>query len=164
MAHLRHKLPQGFGLIETVVGAAIIGVVLFSAAQIGQFVFRLVDESNFRLRAAFLAEEGIEVMRILRDTSWATNVAPLALSTDYYMTWSGGAWQVGTTPSPFVDGTFDRRLRVEAVSRDSTDAITTSGGTLDPNTKKVTIAVGWSNRGRWATTTLATYLTNLFSN
>lgn len=167
MPHLRRRLRQGFGLIETVVGAAIIGVVLFGAAQIGQFVFRLVEESNFKLSAAFLAEEGLEVVRLLRDTSWATNIAPRSLCTDYYLVFSAGTWQLDLSAVPPVDGIFDRRIQFQAVHRDSSDVITTTNCTLsgsDPNARKITVSLSWWNRGRQATTALSTYLTNLFNN
>lgn len=139
-------------------------MVLLALGQIGQFTFRVVDESNLKLRAAFLAEEGLEAVRILRDTSFTANIAPLNLAQDYYLTFTAGAWQLGATPAPLVDNIFDRRVVLSAVYRDSSDAITTTGGTLDPNTKKITVQVSWSHRGRQATNAISTYLTNLFSN
>lgn len=155
---------HGFGLVETIVGAAIISLVLFALVGIGQFAFRVVDESNLRLRAAFLAEEGMEVARTLRDTSWSANISPLALGTDYYPVFSGGVWQLSSAAVAPIDGVFDRRVVFSAVYRDSSDAITTTGGTLDPNTKKVRVTVSWSNRGRSASVGFSTYFTNLFSN
>ncbi len=163
MRKMHHQNP-GFGLVETVVGAAILIVLMLGLAQVGQFAFRLVDESSLRIRAAFLVEEGIEVVRILRDTSFTSNIAPLALDTDHYLSFSGGTFLLGTAPVAPVDGIFDRRVRFSAVNRDTADDIVASGGTLDPNTKRVTVTVSWQNRGRTASTTISTYLTNLFSN
>ena len=160
----RPHAAGGFGLVETIVGAAIISLVLFALAEIGQFTFRVVDESNLRLRSAFLIEEGAEAVRTHRDTSWAGNIAPLALDTDYYLAFSGSVWQLSLTPGALADGIFDRRVVFSAVYRDSFDVITATGGTLDPNTKKVTVRVMWSNRGRQATSAISTYFTNLFSN
>lgn len=150
--------------METVVGAAILIVLMLGLAQVGQFTFRLVDESNLKLRAAFLTEEGIEAVRILRDATWSANITPLALDTDYYPAFSSGAFSLGTMPQVPVDGTFDRRVRFAAVQRDSADDIVESGGTLDPNTRRVTVNVSWQNRGRTNTTSISTYLTNLFNN
>lgn len=158
------RSARGFGLVETVVGAAILVVLLLGLVQVGQFTFRLVDESSLRLRAAFLVEEGIEAVRVLRDTSWSASIAPLALDTDRYLSFSGGAFSLGATPPAPVDGTFDRRVRFFAVNRDGSDNIVESGGTLDPNTRRVTVTVSWQNRGRTGTTTISTYFTNLFNN
>lgn len=158
-----HK-RDGFGLIETVVGAAIISMVLFGLSQIGQLTFRLTDEANFKIRASYLAEEGLEIVRIKRDSGWSGNIAPLILDADYFFTFVGGQWQLGLTPVLPVDNVFARRVRFSAVYRDADDAIIASGGTLDPNAKKVTAEVWWSNRANTSTTSISTYLTNLFNN
>lgn len=154
----------GFGLIETVVGTAILLVVLLGLVQAGQYAFRLVSDANMKIRASFLAEEGIEAMRLLRDAGWSANIAPVANGIDYYPAFSGGAWQISQTPASLVDGIFDRRVLFSAVYRDANDVIAASGGALDPDTKKVTVSVNWTNRGRGATTTISTYFTNLFNN
>ncbi len=151
-AHRPPALPRhGFGLIETVVGAAILTAVLLGLAQVGQLTSRLVSASNLRLRAAFLAEEGIEAVRILRDSGWSANIGPKTPCTDYYLSSSGGSWQISTNPAPLVDGIFDRRVRFEAVSRDAADDITGTGcaeaGT-DPGSRKVTVSVLWPGRGQ----------------
>lgn len=155
---------RGFGLIETVVGAAIVSVVLFGLAEVGQFTFRLTDEANFKIRASYLAEEGLEAARTMRDGGWSENIAPRALDTDYFFNFAGGQWQMGLAPVPPVDNVFGRRIRFSAVYRGAEDDIVSSGGALDPNAKKVTVDAWWSNRGRAATTTISTYLTNLFNN
>lgn len=163
---LKTKLnnPHGFGLVEIVVGVAIMSAVLLSLSQIGQFVFRVVDESNYKLRGAFLAEEGIEAVRTIRDTSWSANIAPLAPGADYYPRFSGGIWVLDPAPQPKVDGTFDRRIIFQPVNRDASDNIVSSGGILDPGTKKMTVNVAWNNRGRTNTASVSTYITDLFKN
>lgn len=155
---------RGFGLIEVIIGVAIMSAVLLSLSQIGQFVFRVVDESNYKLRGAFLAEEGIEAVRAIRDSGWSANIAPLALGTDYYLRFSGGDWVLDAVPQPKVDGTFDRRIIFRAVNRDASDNIVSAGGVLDPDTKKVTVNITWNNRGRESTAAVSTYITNLFKN
>ncbi|MEK9148351.1 MAG: hypothetical protein AAB650_02840 [Patescibacteria group bacterium] len=157
-------MPAGFGLVETVVGAAILSVVLFSLVQVGQFTFRLVDESNLKLRAAFLAEEGLEAVRIIRDTSWSNLIASSALDTDYFIEFTGQTFALQLNPVPPSDGIYERRIRFSSVYRDANDDITTTGGALDPNTRRVSVTVSWANRGRLATTTISTYLSNLFNN
>jgi len=44
--------------------------------------------------------------------------------------------------------------------RDSNSNIVESGGTNDPNTKKVTVTVSWEERGRDHKLEIFTYLTN----
>ncbi len=151
-------------MVETVIGAAVISLVLFSLAQVAQFSFRTVAGANFKLRSAFLAEEGIEAVRIIRDLGWAANIAPLASNSNYYLQFAGGVWTLTALSQPKVDGIFDRRVVFSAVNRDASDNIVSSGGVLDPDTKKVTVDVAYNNRGRVATTTVSIYITNFFNN
>ena len=69
-------------------------------------------------------------------------------------------------PAPVEDPAFTRQVRIEAVSRDgATDDIAgtnCTGG--DPDARRVTVDVIWMNRSRQASTTISTYLTNLFDN
>lgn len=157
---------SGFGLVEIIVGVAIISAVLLGLAVVGQLAFRVVDEANRRLRAAFLTEEGIEVVRLVRDTSWTKFVTPVALDSDYSVTLANGVWALAPGSAPAIDGLFDRRVRLSAVCRDASANIVSCGGgaVADAGTRKVVVSVSWTNRGRSATTAVSTYLTNLFRN
>ena len=167
-AHRPPALPRhGFGLIETVVGAAILTAVLLGLAQVGQLTLRLVSTANLRLRASFLAEEGLEVARLVRDSSWAANIGPKALCSDHYLSFSSGSWQITANPAPLVEGIFERRVRFEAVTRNASSDITGTGcaeSGSDPDTRKVTATVSWINRGQTASVVISTYLTNFFNN
>lgn len=164
LARMPPRDAGGFGLIETVVGAAIIGFVLAGLAQVGQFTFRVVGESNLKLRAAFLAEEGLEAVRLIRDAGWS-NVTAQTVCTPYYPVYGGGVWQLQAGETTAEDTTFTRVVRFEAVSRDGNDDITSAHCTLgagDPDIRKVTVDVFWMQRGMTASTSVSTYFTNLF--
>lgn len=163
----RSDSSSGFGLVETVVGVAVLAAVLLGLAQVGQFTLRVVAASNLRLRAAFLAEEGIEVARILRDSGWGANIGPKALCTDYYLSFFNGTWQITAMPVSLVDGIFDRRVRFEAVARNAAQDIigaSCSSSGSDPDTRKVDVTVQWTNRNQASSMAVSTYLANIFSN
>lgn len=153
---------EGFGLVETVIGSAIMGLVLLGLAQIGQFVLRTVDDANLKVRGAFLAEEGIEAARILRDTGWSVKISPVNTGQPYYLNFSGGVWVLEAAPQPPVDGVFNRQIVFSPVSRDASDNIVSVGGVDDPDSRKVSVTVSWTSRGRSASVSISTYLTNLF--
>ena len=155
---------RGFGMIEAVIGMALITIFLFAIAEVGRLGSRLIDSAGFRMQATFLIEEGFDAVRGVRDAGWAANIAPLSLDTDYWLNFSGGVWALTTTPRPFIDGRFDRRVRVSAVLRDSSDDIVTTSGATDTNSKKITVSVAWSDRGATTTSTVSTYIMNLFNN
>jgi type II secretory pathway pseudopilin PulG len=153
---------KGALLVEVLIGSAIIASVLVLLA--GSLVrFNLLAVDNLRrTQAAFLATEGLEAVRSLRDTSWTEAVATLTPNTDYYLAWQGDQWSLSATPS-LVDGRFDRAVRVEEVYRDANNDIAETG-TLDPDTWLVTASVSWPTGRGTTTKQLSAYLTNLFDN
>lgn len=160
----KHLFRAGFGLVEAVIGIALIIVFLVGITAVARFSSRLVFSAELQMQAVFLLEEGVDAVKGLRDTSWTSNVAPLFVDTDYWLQFGGSAWALTSSAQPFIDGRFDRRVKVFTVLRDSSDDIVVSGGTADPNSKKITVSVSWFDRGATTTETASTYISNLFSN
>ena len=159
-------MNKGFGLVEVVIASAIISVSIFSLSAVSVIGNRLQSQSLEKTRANFLSEEGLEAMRFLRDKSWNTNLANLSIGTNYYISFASSTsqWSIGSTTPPYIDSFFDRKIMVENVFRDSNDNIVLSGGTQDPDTKKVTVAVLWQDRNATTSINLSTYLSDIFDN
>ncbi len=138
------RSQKGFGLIEIVVASSIIAVVVTGIAGALQMYIKLANTNGRYAQAALLTEEGSEAMRILRDTSWSTKIAPLSLNTTYYLYWTGSQYAATTTLTA-VQNSFVRTVSFAAVNRDTSDNISTTTGTLDANTRKVTIAVAMAS-------------------
>lgn len=160
----KHFFRAGFGLVEAVIGVALISAFLVGITAVAGFSSRLVFSSESEMQAAFLLEEGADAVKGLRDAGWTSNIAPLFLDTDYWLNFNGSAWILTSSATPFIDNRFDRRIKVFQVLRDANDDIVVSGGTADPNTKKITVSLSWFDRGATTTETVSTYITNLFSN
>lgn len=154
---------KGTSLIEVVVGLAVIASALLLLGNIAQYSLRLVETSTMRLQAAFLLSEGAEAVKTMRDRGWTADISPLALDTDSYLEFSANQWKATTTPET-IDGVFKRKFVAAAVQRNSSDDIVPSGGTTDPNTKKITVTVSWNQGSRQFSESIATYITNLFNN
>ena len=145
-------------LAEVVVGAAIL-VVFISGLVLSQKIF--ITQSSMaieRAQAALIAEEGIEIVKHFRDESWDAFYGPGSNGT-YGFAWDTN-WAT-TSSAEVIDDKFFRSFSVEDVSRDGSFNIVTSGGTVDPNTKKITVTVEWSRSGATTTKTMATYITNI---
>ena len=148
----------GFGLIELVIVTAIISALLASFLQIGILSVKLLRTQKQDLEATFLAQQGIEAIRSLRDESWTTNIALLINGTSYYPSVENSKWKLSTILPPLVNGLYTRQIIFDQVFRDALDRIAVSG-TADPNTRKVTAQVAWNGRQ----IDLVTYLTNFQS-
>lgn len=158
------KQVWGFGLIETIVASAVITVFFVALLTTYSLFLKTLLGGTRDVQATFLLREGAEVARVLRDTSWTSTVGSTSGGTSYYLSWSDvdSAWALTTTPR-LVDGLFEQTLTFSPVYRDASDDIATAG-TLDQNTRKVTVNVAWRNGTATTTKTLETYITNLYGN
>lgn len=156
-----------FGIIEIVLSVAIIFIAMFSMAQASIIFFRFTSISDPPQQAAFLAKEGIEVIRFLRDQSWSNYVATSSVITGtvYYPVASGSAWQLSSSNPGLLLGRFTRELVLSSVNRDASGNIVVSGGSPDASTRKVTVTVTWINeKGLPQTYILGAYITNFLNN
>lgn len=154
------KQNAGFGVIEALVGVSI----LFTATMFVYFSMSLFLNSRAELllktQSLYLAEEGLEIMRYIRDEDWEVLNTELSTDTTYYLL--AGSDQVGTTTVPeVIDGTFTRSFVLHDVYRDDVTTDISSGGagtSIDSDAREVEMRVYYGT----GTTTLTTILTNLF--
>jgi len=161
---LDFKFLKGISLIEIIVGSAIISLILLSLGSVAQFSLYLTEKSLLRMQAVFLASEGIEAIKTIRDTSWSSRIANLTSGTNYYLTFSTNHFETTISPPALIDGVFQRRIVLEDVYRDANSDITTLGGTLDSETKKLNMYVSWTHRNSTNEEVIRTYLTDIFDN
>ena len=124
----------GIGLIEAVAGVSIISVFIFSLMLASQLSQKIVGESVRNTQASFLLEEGVDTVKILRDTGWGSGIGSLAAGTDYYFSYNGTTW-VSTNSNVYIDGIFERKFVLNNVYRNASDDIAASG-TLNHTKKK----------------------------
>lgn len=159
---LKNKKTVGFTLVEVVIASSILLIFLIALTSAYTIYLRTAFSSVRKVQATLLAEEGLEVSKLFRDTSWTSMIATIPTGSDRYLSYSNG-WSSNTT-NTFVNNIFERKIRFETISRDSSSNIVTSGGTVDHNGRKVTVTVSWLNYGATSTKSISTYITNLFAN
>lgn len=167
---MRKSHECGFGLIEMLIGGAILSVSLLAISGFFRSAIDVSERTKNSVKANYLLEEGMEIMKILRDTSFTGNIKNLAVGSPYYFSWNSGnsTWATSTT-NVFVDNKFERKFTVANVSRSTLtgatkDDIVSSGGANDPDTKLITVTVAYSHKGATTTKSLQAYVTNIFSN
>lgn len=153
-------MNRGFGLVEIIVGSAIVAVVMLAVSSYYQSALKVSRSTAHLTQASFLLEEGIEIAHMFRNDGWA-NISTPADNTTYYLTFTNGKWAT-TTTNTFIDGVYERKLTLNDVYRDASDDIVTSGGTLDTGIRKAMITVRWREGTSTTTKTMSTYLANIF--
>jgi len=160
MAKIKFQNQKGALVVEALVATFIVTLILIISASAAAAGLSASRRALDKTQAAYLLEEGAEIVKIIRDEDWA-GVSGLLENTDYYASFSGGIWALSTTPST-IDG-FTRIFEVEEVVRDANDDIDSSG-TADDGTRLITVTVSWAiSSGTTASETLSFYVSDILS-
>src|SRR3989344_5777988 len=154
------KFSKGLSIIELVLATAIVGAFLTAIIFSFTSFLRLSFLNIKTVKAVFLAEEGIEILKYLRNASWEENLSFLVSNgvKGYYLNFTGSGWEV-SEDNVFIDGLFERKFVLEDVYRDeSSGQIVESGGTLDAGTRKLTVYLSWLSGDATTTKYITTYL------
>lgn len=153
-------LQSGISLVEVIVAIGIIAAMLVT---VGFAITNYIDARAALLdntKAIYLAEEGYEILRAIRDTDW-NEIDQLSTDTYYYFAVSTSS--IGTTTSPeIIDSNYRRSFVLRDLYRDTDDDIvasTTAGASVDTNGREVEIFVSGPN----GTTSLNAIITNMFA-
>ncbi len=158
------KYTKGIVLAEVIVGAAIIATSFVAIIGVYSTLTKYSFQTLPRIQAAMLAEEGLEALRSMRDESYATRLSPLSTNTTYYLYWSPTLSKfMATTTSSSIDSTFTRTLTVQNAYRDGSYNLA-SAGTLDADTKLLTVSVAWMQGTATSTYVLKSYISDIFNN
>jgi Tfp pilus assembly protein PilV len=161
-----YKQNKGSLLIEVLIASAIISTSVLASLGVFGTMARLQYRNTARIQASFLADEGIEAVKTLRNASWSANLANLNIGTKYYLYWNNHSWNVNAS-STLVDGQFSRYFKLANAYRDSSfniTASTTSGATIDADMRGMTMYVDWVDEAGTSSKSIETYLYNLFAN
>jgi Tfp pilus assembly protein PilE len=156
------KNKKGFGLIEIIIGSAVLLLVTLSVTSAYNTYINYFLTNQDNSKASYLLEEGLEAIIFLKDQNFTSNIKSLTSGSTYYLYFNGTSW-TSTTTSQYVDSKFLRSFVVSNVNRDGSDKIATVG-TNDPNTKLVTVSVSFPASHATTTKSLSTYITNIYNN
>ena len=154
----KRATQKGIVLIEVVIVVAILlmvatGLIFANVVYIKTGSFTLSST-----KATLLAQEGVEAVKYIRTSGWDSNIDSLTTGTTYYLAFEPSAWSA-TSTEEVIDGKFFRSFVLDNVDRDS-DSDIASSGTLDSNTKKLTVSVSWVGMTGTTTKQIETYITN----
>ncbi len=151
----------GFSILEAIISVSIFTFCILFIWKIYVSYIKISVYDPKELQSELLVEEGIEVLKFMRDENW-NNIKNLSTTTDYYLSWNGLSWST-TTNNVFIDGTFERKIMIRDVFRDSSQNIVSSG-TFDPNSRKIVSKVSWSKNLSTTSTEIIYYISDIFDN
>lgn len=148
------KKFKGFSLIELIVAIGVFSILASGVVYVFVTSYKNFFGVGDKQVVVQFAQEGMEAARSIRDNGWQTIVEnadgdPMGVQK------TNGVWQFSGVNNTLGDLT--RVIVISAVERNSTGSIVDSGGTDDPDTKKVTVTVEGSGVADYV---LVTYFTN----
>lgn len=132
---------KGQLLVELLVAIGLSAILLpaitsgFLSSQDGK------AQAKQRTDAILLLKEAEEAARNIRDSGW-TSLTAYGNGT-FHPIVSGSIWTLASGSETTAAG-YTRQIVLSNVSRDASGAIVTSGGTLDPSTKKLVSTISWT--------------------
>lgn len=156
--------------MEILVVIAIIAIALASLLELVSFSLNVSHLSSQNTQAGALVQEEAEALRNFRDgVSWYNNdldnqydgLGIVATGTDYYLRKSADnppKWQL--IQGQETINNFTRKITFSDARRDADSNIVASGGVSDPETKKASVSVSWTEKGRSHQLSVDTYFTN----
>lgn len=155
---------KGFSLVEILIGSGIICLSLILIINLETGISKLGFGSMSRVQAGMLTEEGSAAIKNMRNISWQ-KIATLNNNTPYRLLWDqgDGSWKT-TTYASLIGGKFDRTITFYPVNRDvNTFNVVSSGGGLDPGTRKFVVSVTWNDGSGTSTRSITSYTHNIFN-
>jgi type II secretory pathway pseudopilin PulG len=129
---------KGQMLVELILAIGIAAVIL-PALLTGLYASsQSKPQQQQRTQAVALLQQSEAAVRSMKNSSWST----FANDGTYHTTVLNNQWTLAANAQT-VNG-LTQQVVVSDVYRNSSDAIVTTGGTLDPSTKQVTITVSWT--------------------
>lgn len=154
---------RGMSILEILIGCTIITIgILALINTYGVYVNYSLSHDQ-KVEATFLLEEGIEAVSLLRDQDWGDYITPLSTSATTSIAWNGSAWRATTTPER-VDGIYLREIRMDQVKRTNGVIDTSGSGTVDTDSKLVTVYVSYRQGNATTTISMSKYLVNIYNN
>ncbi|HWY79801.1 MAG TPA: hypothetical protein VNW29_05595 [Candidatus Sulfotelmatobacter sp.] len=132
------KSRKGQLLVELILAIGISAIIL-PALLTGLYASRQSrPQQQQRVQAVALMQQVVTAVENIKNSNWSL----FAVDGTYHAAISNNKW-IFVTNAQTVNG-FTQQVIVSDIYRSTTGAIVTSGGTLDPSTKQVTITISWS--------------------
>jgi len=143
---------NGFAMIEAIVSIAVIAAFFLAFAGLALRTRQISRAITPRLKAIFALGEGVEITRDIEKRNWAvlSDVScadPAVCHPDII----SGEWVLIPGAEMMTPDGITRSVSTTDVWRDTLsfpNVIVETGGVVDPDTRRVTISVAWTENGR----------------
>lgn len=156
-----NKYSQGVTVVEILIGVSLFALIVVFVTHTLTLYFVNAGLVQEKTKALYLAEEGQEVMRYLRDENWDyfTDLTP---GDTYYLEVSTSTLTT-TMTNTLIEGLYTRSVVITQAYRDDDNDLVTSGtpgASVDSESFIITTTVSW---GSGESVQLEGFLSNIFN-
>ncbi len=153
---------HGFSLVEILVAASIMLIVAGAITSSFSKYILIARSNTDSVKAVYLLDEGVEIVKIMRDMGWKQNIEPIQNNSLFRV----NRKTYSTTDSTdLIGGIFDRTFVFGEICRnENKDISECSSETVATDTRKITVNVTWNDGNGTNTKTLSTNISDLFGN
>lgn len=149
---------QGQTLMEVLLALAVFLLLVSGGTVLSVRYLETLQRALDIRQVVLIAGEGLEALENISAGEWTT-IQNSNENTDYGLVQNGGVWQL-QLGSDVTDNKFTRSLRIAPVYRDVSCQITQTPGTLDPDTKRISLTLSWSIGEKTFSRVFEKYFTN----
>jgi type II secretory pathway pseudopilin PulG len=143
----------GYLILETLISSALLGVIVVAIIPTINFMLLRSKRAIVDTQAALVAQTGLEATYhiFLNLSDWNTYSA----GTSYQLLTNlenpiSPKWELAALPSgstQMIQSKYERTITISTVSRDINTGAQLATGTIDPNNRKITTTVSWTQAG-----------------
>ncbi|MFH1643260.1 MAG: prepilin-type N-terminal cleavage/methylation domain-containing protein [Patescibacteria group bacterium] len=122
----KNNFKKGFTMIEMIIALSVFSIGIIGVFSLISVTASSLDNISNQLIASYLAQEGMEIVRNIRDSNF------LKINQGEAINWDDGLLS-HTDSGLGADGLFDRTIEITEVSSD---------------VRKVCVTVSWTEKGR----------------
>ncbi|MEY4440793.1 MAG: hypothetical protein RLY49_419 [Candidatus Parcubacteria bacterium] len=160
---MKNSFIKGISIVEIVIAAGIIAVSVTGIVGAIQIYLKIVHQNAREAQAVLVLDETAEALQYLRDEGYSTNIESNPLNTEFSIFWNGSGYELGTSTIT-LSYEMTRTIQFEEVRRDGNDEIVSSGGVVDPDTRKAVITIEWPYQGQTKTISSEMLIHNTYEN
>ena len=152
---------KGVTIVEILIGASLLATIVVLITHTLALYFSTGSLLQEKTKALYLAQEGQEIMRYLRDEDWNT-LTDINVDTTYYFDVATTTLATMTS-AEVIDGMYTRSFILYNAYRDGNDDLvssTTAGASIDAGGRIVVTKVQWGTDNEIR---LESLLTNIFN-
>lgn len=155
-----NKDNKGITIVEILIAVAIMASFIGVLSLAFMLYLQVATAGPKHTAAVFIADEGIEAVRTIRNRGWESEIKTLMNEETYYLYLSEGGW-VATTTEQTIDDTFVRKLTFSEVKRDG-EGVIAETGSVDEGTRKVDVSVSWDGLIDTSEIEMSAYIADIF--